>query len=236
MKPLRTGVSHCILRNGYAGGTGTIECELCGMANPENSAACGKCGQVLPAQSSEPVSPTPTQNSKWTKVCPRCGVVNGWTFTYCAECGQSLRDGDKESAVAYDDKTRWMMQEDYRLRSRRTLARLSYLLVGALVLIVLSLILAPISSSTLNISLNGGNLVQTEHFQIQINGATVIQGDIQPGTIVIAIVPYHFPWAFTGQHQITIEGIAHGANNSNQSDARSLTVNDGGTYSVMLNL
>ena len=206
------------------------------MANPESSVACGRCGQVIPAQASKPKAPEPAQSSKWTKVCPRCGVVNGWTFTYCAECGQSLRGPDRKSVIPYDDTTRWMMQEDYRRRSRRTLARLSYLLVGALVLIVLSLIFAPISSSTLNIAMNGTSLVGTEQFQIQINGAIVFQGDIRPGTIVIVMVPYHYPWAFNGQHQITIEGTAHGADNINQSDTQSLTVTDGRTYSVMLNL
>ena len=198
--------------------------------------ACGKCGQILPAQSSGPVATESVHSSKWTKVCPRCGVVNGWTLTYCVECGQSLRDADRESATPYDDTTRWMMQEDYRSRSRRSLARLSYLLVGALVLIALSLIFAPISSSTLNIAVNGSGLFQAEHFQIHINGAFIVQGDIQPGTIVVAIVPYHYAWAFTGQHQITIEGTAYGSDNSNQSDAQSLTVTDGKTYSVMLNL
>lgn len=213
-----------------------IECELCGMTNPENSVACGICGHILPAQSSKPGAPEPTQHSKWTKVCPRCGVVNGWTLTYCVECGQSLKGADREKAVPYDDTTRRMMQEDYRLRSRRILARLSYLMVGALVLIILSLFFAPISSSTLNVAVNGTSLIQTEHFQIRINGAMVVQGDIRPRTIVIAIIPYHYPWAFMGQHQITIEGTAHGADESNQSDTQSLFVTDGGTYSVTLNL
>jgi hypothetical protein len=128
-----------------------------------------------------------------------------------------------------------MLQEGHRIRSKRSLTRLVYIMTFGLVLAILALIFAPISISTLNIAINATGLTETGHYQIRINGALVEQGDILPRTIIITTVPYRFPWAFTGQQQITIEATVYGAN-SDQSDSRSLTVNDGGTYSVTLNL
>jgi hypothetical protein len=70
---------------------------------------------------------------------------------------------------------------------------------------------------------------------VRVNDVVVGRGDISPGTIVITMIPYHFPWAFTGQQQITIVGTAFGGG-QNQSGSQMLTVNDGGTYSVTLTL
>jgi ribosomal protein L40E len=228
-------LSHHPLAQDKARRRSTIDCEHCGASNPDDTVTCSGCGRTFPGRTQKTISQVPVQHSRWTKVCPRCGVVNGWTLTYCVQCGQSLRGSDLADAVPYDARTRSRMQEDYKVRSKRTLTRLSYVLTGALVLIILSLIFAPLSSCTLNLAVNGTGLTQTESYQVRVNGAVVLQGDIAPGTIAITTIPYHYPWAFTGQQQITVVGTAYGAN-SNHSGSQTLTVIDGGTYSVTLNL
>lgn len=143
---------------------------------------------------------------------------------------------DLEKAEPYDGMTRRKMQEGHRVKSRKALTRMSYLLTGVLILMVISLVFAPLCTSTLNVAVKGTGLTRTEHFEVRIDGAIVEQDDIAPGTIRIISIPYRFPWAFTGQKQITIVGTAPGTSGIDHSDLRTLTVADGGTYSVTLNL
>lgn len=172
---------------------------------------------------------------RWTKVCPRCGVTNGWTVTYCVECGQSLRAADMEDVMPYDESTRKTFQEVHGKKLQRTLRRWSYLMAVVIVIILLSLMFAPLSTSTLNVAVSPSSLTQSEHYEIRIDGGFVAQGDIAPGSIVIWTIPYHFAWAFSGQHYITVEA-ALGDGTGDHVASRSFTVNDGGTYSVTLNL
>jgi hypothetical protein len=178
---------------------------------------------------------TSTFSDRWTKACPRCGVINGWTATYCVECGQSLKASDLDKVVPYDEGTRRTFQEVHRQNLQRTLRRWTYLLVVVIVIILLSLIFAPLSTSTVNVAVNPSSITQSEHYQILIDGGFVGEGDISPGTIVIWTIPYHFPWAFSGQHQITVEATINDPSGDHVT-SRSFTVLDGGTYSVTLNI
>jgi hypothetical protein len=174
-------------------------------------------------------------SGRWTKVCPRCGVTNGWTVTYCVECGQSLRTTDLDKAVPYDESIRKTFQEVHRKNLQRTLRMWTYLMAGVIVLILLSLIFAPLSTSTINIAVSTSSLTQSEHYEILIDGGFVGQGDIAAGTIVIWTIPYHFAWAFSGKHDITVEATI-GDGSGGHAASRTFTVFDGGTYTVTLNL
>jgi hypothetical protein len=162
-------------------------------------------------------------------------VINGWTVTYCVECGQSFRRSDVHEAVPYDDSTRQEFQEIHRQKIQRTVKKSVYLLTGVIVLILLALIFAPLSSSTINIEVNPASLTQKEHYQVLIDGGFVGEGDIAPGSLVIWTVPYHYPWAFSGQHHVTVQGIVDGVP-GNHGDTHSFTIVDGNTYTVTLNL
>ena len=203
--------------------------------NPDGSISCSSCGQDLPVPVQDTGASQPVRQFRWTKVCPRCGVPNGWTVTYCVECGQSLRPADIGQAIRYDDATRRMLQENHRQKERRALRRSIYLLTGVVVLIFLALVFAPLNTSVLNVAVVPSGLTQTGHYELFIDGGYVGEGDIDPSTIVIWTIPYHFAWDFGGQHQITVEGtIDHLPGDHN--DSRTLTVADGKTYSLTLNL
>ena len=120
-------------------------------------------------------------SGRLNKVCPRCGVINGLTVTYCVECGQSLKASDLDKVVPYDESTRRTFQVVHKQKLQRTLKGWTYLLAGVIVIILLSLIFAPLSTSTINVAVSPSGLSRSEHYEILIDGGYVGEGDIAPG-------------------------------------------------------
>jgi ribosomal protein S27AE len=206
-----------------------LKCSRCGLDNPDSSMYCGRCGQPLMIQYRE--SRTVRLERSWWggKLCPRCGLINGIFNMRCQACKQSLNESEIANVIPYDQTTRAKVHRRYTLK---------VLAIVPIVLITLVLIFAilPTNASYFQVTVHSTHLTQTVHFQILINGNEVQEGDITAGNTYFLTIPYKFPWMFTGQQSIVIKGISYGDGLGDTTDSQSLTVVNGMSYSVTLNI
>lgn len=166
------------------------------------------------------------------KQCPRCGAVqsfwNAWNW-YCRECGLSFDVGKNEKVVPYDQATRDRLHRKWKLKQA-----VSIIISVSLILLIIMFI--PACSSTINITVSSTNGGQKVDYLMLVNGNVEGQGTLAPGQNVNWSINYNFPWAFSGQKSVIVEGIGFGGNQSEVTDPHYLTLVNGDSYSVTLNI
>jgi hypothetical protein len=112
--------------------------------------------------------------------------------------------------------------------------------VVLVVLVVLtalySAMYVPVCDSHLKVTVTSTHLLYSVHYQVFINGIVKQEGDLAAGKSITWNIDYLFPWAFIGQQSIVIKGTGTGGGLGDISDSHSLTVVNGNTYSVTLNV
>ncbi len=166
------------------------------------------------------------------KRCPRCGAVqtfwNTWNW-YCRECGLSFKEGATEKVNPYDQPTRDRLHRKWERNQA-----VSVIVSTTLVLLIVMFI--PACSSTINITVSSANGSQNVDYQILVNGVLDGKGTLAPGQNINWSIQYNFPWAFSGQKLLIVEGTGVGQNAGVVTDLHYLTLDNGESYSVTLNV
>ena len=166
------------------------------------------------------------------KLCPRCGAVqsfwNTWNW-YCRECGLSFKEGTAEEIIPYDAAARGRLHRKWERKQAASM-------IVSITLILLIVMFIPACSSTMKITVSSANSGQNIDYQILVNGVMEGQGTLAPGQNINWSIQYNFPWAFSGQKLVIVEGIGIGSSVGLVTDLHYLTLVNGDDYAVTLNV
>lgn len=158
--------------------------------------------------------------------CNRCGGNIPDNSRFCAYCGQQF----------YAQNNMQFNQPSWQRKQGSSAWKGVLAVVVLLIALYLGAMYLPVCDTTLNVKVSSSHILYSVHYQLLVNGVVREEGNLGPGASYIWTLDYKFPWAFTGQQSIVIKGTGTGGGLGDTSDSHSLTVVDGQTYSVTLNI
>jgi hypothetical protein len=108
------------------------------------------------------------------------------------------------------------------------------LTVIGIVILAAFFLLFPFFTSTLIVNVHSEHIVNTVHYRLYINGAQQAEGDLAAGDTMIWTLYHRF--SLLDSSTITVSVMATGGALGDTQDAKQLTIADGSTYEITLNV